>query len=73
VELARAVPPGPAVHVVPAPAAALALARDLVRGGQGGDTGGLVVVAGSLFLVGELRAALLGEPVDPIVTGDPMP
>ena len=34
---------------------------------------GLVVVAGSLFLVGEIRAHLRGEPVDPIPGGDPMP
>lgn len=30
-----------------------------------------VVVAGSLFLVGEARVLLLGAPVDPIVVGDP--
>jgi dihydrofolate synthase/folylpolyglutamate synthase len=87
-ELAALVPPGPAVHVVAAPGEALALARRLVGEGAsatagvgasegkspaGGETSGLVVVAGSLFLVGELRAALRGEPVDPIVTGDPMP
>jgi dihydrofolate synthase / folylpolyglutamate synthase len=35
--------------------------------------GGLVVVAGSLFLAGEIRAHLRGEPVDPIPGGDPMP
>jgi dihydrofolate synthase/folylpolyglutamate synthase len=34
---------------------------------------GLVVVAGSLFLAGEIRAHLRGEPVDPIPGGDPMP
>jgi dihydrofolate synthase/folylpolyglutamate synthase len=79
-ELAALVPPGPAVHVVAAPGEALALARRLVserasvgKSEAGGETSGLVVVAGSLFLVGELRAALRGEPVDPIVTGDPMP
>ena len=34
--------------------------------------GGLVVVCGSMFLVGPLRAALLGEPVDPQRTSDPV-
>jgi hypothetical protein len=29
-------------------------------------------VAGSIFLVGDVRAALLGEPRDPIATSDPM-
>ncbi len=34
--------------------------------------GGLVVVCGSMFLVGPLRAQLLGEPVDPQRTSDPV-
>jgi dihydrofolate synthase / folylpolyglutamate synthase len=34
--------------------------------------GGLVVVCGSMFLVGPLRARLLGEPVDPRRTSDPV-
>jgi dihydrofolate synthase/folylpolyglutamate synthase len=34
--------------------------------------GGLVVVCGSMFLVGPLRARLLGEPVDPRRTSDPL-
>jgi dihydrofolate synthase/folylpolyglutamate synthase len=34
--------------------------------------GGVVVVCGSIFLVGELRARLLGEPVDPEPTSDPV-
>jgi dihydrofolate synthase / folylpolyglutamate synthase len=33
--------------------------------------GGRVVVYGSLFLVGAVRAALLGEPVDPVPLADP--
>ncbi|MDX2020290.1 MAG: Mur ligase family protein [Deltaproteobacteria bacterium] len=33
---------------------------------------GLVVAAGSVFLVGQLRAHLLGHTPDPIVTSDPM-
>ena len=34
---------------------------------------GLVVVAGSIFLVGALRARLLNELVDAIVGSDPLP
>jgi dihydrofolate synthase / folylpolyglutamate synthase len=34
--------------------------------------GGLVVVCGSMFLIGPLRAHLLGEPVDPRRTSDPI-
>jgi dihydrofolate synthase/folylpolyglutamate synthase len=48
------------------PVIALNLARRLA------GHGGLAVVAGSLFLVGELRAHLLGEPVDPTRLGDPL-
>ena len=33
--------------------------------------GGPVLIAGSLFIVGEARAALLGAPADPIATSDP--
>jgi dihydrofolate synthase/folylpolyglutamate synthase len=56
--------PAPPARVVEDPRAALAAAR---------AAGGLTVVAGSLFLVGELRAHLLGEPVDPLPGGDPLP
>ncbi|HXT99995.1 MAG TPA: cyanophycin synthetase [Polyangia bacterium] len=48
------------------PVAALAEAR-----GRAG-AGGLVVVCGSMFLVGMLRAHVLGEPVDPLPTSDPV-
>jgi len=48
------------------PILALNLARRLV------GHGGLVVVAGSIFLVGELRAHLLGEPTDPTTLADPL-
>jgi dihydrofolate synthase/folylpolyglutamate synthase len=48
------------------PAAALDEARR--RAGEGG----LVVVCGSMFLVGQLRARVLGEPVDPVPTSDPV-
>lgn len=34
--------------------------------------GGLVLVCGSIFLVGPLRARLLGQPVDPHRTSDPL-
>jgi dihydrofolate synthase / folylpolyglutamate synthase len=43
------------------PIEALAIARELV------GSKGLVVVAGSIFLVGELRSHLLGLPRDPVV------
>ena len=48
------------------PAAALEEARR--RAGEGG----LVVVCGSMFLVGQLRARVLGEAVDPVRTSDPV-
>jgi dihydrofolate synthase/folylpolyglutamate synthase len=48
------------------PIVALNLARRLV------GHGGLIVVAGSIFLVGELRAHLLGEAVDPTPLSDPL-
>jgi dihydrofolate synthase/folylpolyglutamate synthase len=48
------------------PVVALNLARRLV------GHGGLIVVAGSIFLVGELRAHLLGEAVDPTPLSDPL-
>ncbi len=34
--------------------------------------GGLVVVCGSMFLVGAVRARVTGEPVDPLPTSDPV-
>jgi dihydrofolate synthase / folylpolyglutamate synthase len=45
-----------------------AIARARARAGPGG----LVVVAGSLFAVGEARSRLVGGPVDPIVVSDPV-
>jgi dihydrofolate synthase / folylpolyglutamate synthase len=50
----------------PDPIVALDLARRV------GGHGGLVVVAGSIFLVGEVRAHLLGETVDPVPVSDPL-
>lgn len=65
-ELAALVPaPGPAVVTMPDCRAALQAGRDRVT------PHGLVVVAGSIFLVGALRAHLLGETCDPIATADP--
>ena len=68
-ELAAVLPGSSTVRslVVEDPRQALDRARAEV--GQGG----LGVVAGSLFLVGEIRAHLLGEPADPVVGGDPLP
>jgi dihydrofolate synthase / folylpolyglutamate synthase len=69
-ELAAAVPRGAApIEIVADPERALARARAFLASRGGGP----VVVAGSIFLVGELRAHLLGEPCDPIPTGDPLP
>ena len=48
------------------PIAALAEAR------RRAGAGGLVVVCGSMFLVGLLRAHVLAEPVDPVPTSDPV-
>ncbi|HEY4185329.1 MAG TPA: folylpolyglutamate synthase/dihydrofolate synthase family protein [Polyangia bacterium] len=66
-ELAAAMPagPGPRTDVADEPLRGLATAREAV----GAD--GLVVVAGSIFLVGDVRAALTGEPRDPVLTSDP--
>jgi dihydrofolate synthase/folylpolyglutamate synthase len=50
------------VEEAPDLSAALAAARRL---------GGPILVAGSLFLVGEARVLLLGVPADPIVVSDP--
>ena len=67
--LAALVPPDGTrvVEVIADPGLALARARDLVA------PNGLVVVAGSIFLVGAVRARLLNEPVDVIAGSDPMP
>jgi dihydrofolate synthase/folylpolyglutamate synthase len=62
--LARAL--GLETQISPDPIVALDLGRRLV------GPGGLVVVAGSIFLVGELRAHLLGESVDPTPLSDPL-
>jgi dihydrofolate synthase/folylpolyglutamate synthase len=64
--LVEAAPPGLPIEAVADPTAALVRARAAVA------PSGAVVVAGSLFLVGELRAALRGEACDPD-GGDPLP
>ena len=53
---------GATVDTAPDLAAALALAH---------RAGSPIVVAGSLFLVGEARVMLLGAPADPFVVTDP--
>jgi len=57
------------VEIEADPGTALARARTLI----GGQPNGLAVVAGSIFLIGALRAHLLNEPLDPIAGSDPMP
>jgi len=54
-----------AVHEAADLPEALALARRLAAPDGG------ILVAGSLFLVGDARALLLGEPADPIAASDP--
>jgi dihydrofolate synthase / folylpolyglutamate synthase len=54
------------VKAAPDPIIALNLARRFI------GHEGLVVVAGSIFLVGELRAHLLGDAVDPTLLSDPL-
>jgi dihydrofolate synthase/folylpolyglutamate synthase len=58
------------VEVTAAPHAVTALTA--ARAKMGAGAGGLIVGAGSTFLVGDLRAHLLGEARDPILTSDPL-
>ncbi|ACY16255.1 bifunctional folylpolyglutamate synthase/dihydrofolate synthase [Haliangium ochraceum] len=70
----------PALHCerVPGAAAAVDRARELLKRGllagerPAGESGGSVLVAGSLFLVGEARAHLLGEARDPAALAENM-
>ena len=64
---ARSMMPAGAVHEAPDLASALELARRLVGPGDA------ILIAGSLFLVGEARALLLGEAADPMTATDPVP
>jgi dihydrofolate synthase/folylpolyglutamate synthase len=50
----------------PSVAAAVTRARALA------GPAGRVLVTGSLFVVGEVREALLGEPADPVAVSDPL-
>jgi dihydrofolate synthase/folylpolyglutamate synthase len=63
---ARLAAHAPGATAVPDWREALARARELAAG-----WGGLVVVCGSIFLAGAVRAALLGEEVDPVAVSDP--
>ncbi|MES1165689.1 MAG: hypothetical protein ABUR63_08030, partial [Verrucomicrobiota bacterium] len=70
--------PGPAVFSHATPRDAVAAARAwLAAAGAGarasGAAGGpLIVAAGSTFLVGDIRADVLGERRDPLPTSDPV-
>ena len=66
VELAALVGAGISATAEEGARVALANARAAVSGG------GWVLVCGSVFLVGEVRAHLLGEPIDPLFTADPV-
>jgi dihydrofolate synthase/folylpolyglutamate synthase len=63
---AAAAPLGRDVTAIDDPTAALAEARRLAA------PGGLVVACGSTFLVGHIRAHVLGDPIDPELTNDPV-
>ena len=65
----RALPPAELAALFP-PARATT-APDLRAALAAGPPGVPVLVAGSLFLVGEARALLLGAPADPYVVTDP--
>jgi dihydrofolate synthase/folylpolyglutamate synthase len=58
----------PSVHCAEAPDCAAALTRAAALAGPDGT----MLVAGSLFLVGEARQALCGEAPDPVPLSDPM-
>ena len=63
-DAAAAVDGGRRIGSAPALESALALAR---------TCGGPILIAGSLFLVGEARVLLLGAPADPVFVTDPAP
>lgn len=60
-----------AVQIAPAPMVALAEAR-AEPPPPGATLPREIVVAGSIFLIGDVRARLFGEPVDPLPTSDPV-
>lgn len=65
---ARALDPRTLARLVPGAEVAPELASALARARQGG----LVLVAGSIFLVGEARRLVLGEPADALAVQDPV-
>ncbi len=58
-------------HVPPGPPATSNLAEALTRAQALAGPGGTVVIAGSLFLIGEARVHLLGAEQDPLALSDP--
>jgi dihydrofolate synthase/folylpolyglutamate synthase len=74
---ARAMPPEQLAALLPANAPAPVSEPDPLAAVQRARAAvapdGAVVVCGSIFLAGEIRAHILGEPVDPVGGGDPMP
>jgi dihydrofolate synthase/folylpolyglutamate synthase len=72
----RAIPPATLAATARAHIAEVATEDDpdtaLDRAREAAAPGGLVVVCGSMFLVGAIRARLLGETVDPVLTSDPV-
>jgi dihydrofolate synthase/folylpolyglutamate synthase len=70
----RAMPPAQLAAIARelAPAIAIEIADDVVAAiARARQLGSPVLVAGSLFVVGEIRSALLGAPVDPVPISDP--
>lgn len=65
-ELVALLPPHASVTEAADPTLALPAAQRLAH------PGGLVIVAGSIFLVGQVRAQLLGHAGDPVPTSDPV-
>jgi dihydrofolate synthase/folylpolyglutamate synthase len=72
----RALPPAElariAAHFIPDTVTCDDAAAGLDEARRRAGAGGLVVVCGSIFLVGMLRARVLREPVDPLPTSDPV-
>ena len=61
-----------AFATAPGAPAASATARDLASAiAAAAAQGAPIVIAGSLFLVGEARSLLLGAPSDPVLVSDP--
>ena len=70
----RALPPGELAAIAREVAGAIPIetADDVIAAiDRARELGTIVLVAGSLFVVGEVRAALLGAPADPLRTSDP--